>query len=99
MKLPKEICSQLSWTRSTSILIDESRTPLIISSVQQAKMNNVYKTFRDLAAQLFKGVDFEIEEKEKQITLTEVGIDKAVETFGHEQFICSGKCQDGSPSC
>jgi preprotein translocase subunit SecA len=59
-----------------SILIDESRTPLIISS-SAGEDEQLYKTFKDVAAQLFKGVDFEIEEKEKQITLTEVGIDKA----------------------
>lgn len=59
-----------------SILIDESRTPLIISS-SAGEDEQIYKTFRDVAAQLFRGVDFEIEEKEKQITLNKAGIDKA----------------------
>ena len=64
-----------------SILIDESRTPLIISS-SAGEDEQLYRTFRDVAAQLFKGVDFEIEEKEKQITLTQSGIDKAEKVLG-----------------
>ncbi len=64
-----------------SILIDESRTPLIISS-SAGEDEQIYKTFRDVAAQLFRGVDFEIEEKEKQITLNQAGIDKAEKLLG-----------------
>jgi preprotein translocase subunit SecA len=58
-----------------SILIDESRTPLIISS-SAGEDEEMYKNFKSVAEQLFKGVDFEIDEKEKQITLTEGGINK-----------------------
>jgi preprotein translocase subunit SecA len=64
-----------------SILIDESRTPLIISS-SAGEDEQMYKTFRDVAAQLFKGVDFEIDEKEKQITLNQTGIDKVEQILG-----------------
>ncbi len=64
-----------------SILIDESRTPLIISS-SAGEDEQLYKTFRDVASQMFRGVDFEIEEKEKQITLLETGIDKAEKLLG-----------------
>jgi preprotein translocase subunit SecA len=64
-----------------SILIDESRTPLIISS-SAGEDEQLYKTFKDVAAQMFRGTDFEIEEKEKQITLKEVGIDKAEKLLG-----------------
>lgn len=64
-----------------SILIDESRTPLIISS-SAGEDEQLYKTFKDVAAQMFKGADFEVEEKEKQITLTTTGIDKAEQVLG-----------------
>lgn len=64
-----------------SILIDESRTPLIISS-SAGEDEQLYKNFRDVAAQMFKGIDFEIDEKEKQITLTQVGIDKVEKLLG-----------------
>ncbi len=64
-----------------SILIDESRTPLIISS-SAGEDEQLYKTFRDVAAQMFKGIDFEIEEKEKQVTLIGTGIDKAEKLLG-----------------
>ncbi len=59
-----------------SILIDESRTPLIISS-SAGEDEQIYKTFKSVAEQMSKGVDFEIDEKEKQVTLTTAGINKA----------------------
>lgn len=64
-----------------SILIDESRTPLIISS-SAGEDEQVYKTFKNVAEQLFKDVDFEVEEKERQITLKQSGIDKAEKVLG-----------------
>ncbi len=59
-----------------SILIDESRTPLIISS-SAGEDEQIYKTFRDVAAQMFVNTDFVVDEKEKQITLTQDGFLKA----------------------
>jgi preprotein translocase subunit SecA len=64
-----------------SILIDESRTPLIISSAS-GEDEQVYKTFADVARQMFVGTDFEVDEKERQITLTQVGIDKVEKILG-----------------
>lgn len=58
-----------------SILIDESRTPLIISS-SAGEDEQIYKKFKDVAAQMFKDIDFIVDEKEKQVTLTEAGFNK-----------------------
>ena len=62
-----------------SILIDEARTPLIISG-RGAKSNDTYYT----AQRFVKGLnsdDYEIDEKQKQIILTESGITKAERFF------------------
>jgi len=59
-----------------SILIDEARTPLIISAPAQ-ESENLYKTFADLARKLSPEADYTIDEKRKAIQLTDVGISKA----------------------
>jgi preprotein translocase subunit SecA len=64
-----------------SILIDESRTPLIISS-SAGEDEQIYKTFKDVAAQMFKETDFTIDEKARQISLTNEGITKAEKVLG-----------------
>ena len=61
-----------------SILIDEARTPLIISG-RLEKSAELYRTMAKVAPQLEKVVDYEIDEKNKNIILTEEGIDKAQE--------------------
>lgn len=64
-----------------SILIDESRTPLIISS-PIAESESLYKTVRDVAAKLELDKDFTVDEKMKAITLTDDGITKAEKLLG-----------------
>ena len=61
-----------------SILIDEARTPLIISG-RLEKSAETYKTMARIAPQLEKNVHYEVEEKNKNIIFTEEGIDKAQE--------------------
>lgn len=61
-----------------SILIDEARTPLIISG-RLEKSAETYKTMARLAPILEKDVHYEVEEKNKNVILTEEGIDKAQE--------------------
>ncbi len=58
-----------------SILIDEARTPLIISAPDEAS-SDYYKTFARAVARLEKGVDYLVDEKFHSADLTEVGIDK-----------------------
>jgi preprotein translocase subunit SecA len=64
-----------------SILIDESRTPLIISS-PVADSESLYKTVTKIASSLEPGVDFTVDEKLKAIQLTDDGITKAEQMLG-----------------
>ena len=64
-----------------SILIDEARTPLIISG-RLEKSAETYKLMAKVAPQMQKNVDYEVDEKNKNIILTEVGIDHAQELIG-----------------
>ena len=64
-----------------SILIDEARTPLIISG-RGGKSSELYKSADAFARQCREGDDFTIEEKEKTIMLTDNGVAKA-ERFFH----------------
>lgn len=68
-----------------SILIDEARTPLIISG-RLEKSAETYYTMAKVAPQLKKDVDYEVDEKNKNIILTEDGIDRAQELIGVEDL-------------
>ncbi len=59
-----------------SILIDEARTPLIISGPSEDD-TEPYRIADSVARELVKGTDFEVEEKERNLALTETGIAKA----------------------
>ena len=61
-----------------SILIDEARTPLIISG-RLDKSAELYRTMAAVAPQLEKTKHYEVDEKNKNVILTEDGIDKAQE--------------------
>ena len=64
-----------------SILIDESRTPLIISSAAEDS-EDLYYTFADISKKLKKEEDYTVDEKLKAISLTDKGITKAEELLG-----------------
>lgn len=64
-----------------SILIDEARTPLIISG-RLAQSEDTYRTMAQIAPQLKKEVDYTVDEKNKNVILTEKGIDHAQELIG-----------------
>ncbi|PUU95510.1 DEAD/DEAH box helicase, partial [Halanaerobium sp.] len=59
-----------------SILIDEARTPLIISGPVQEKSSD-YRKFNRVIPALNREEDYEIDEKNKLVTLTEAGVEKA----------------------
>lgn len=61
-----------------SILIDEARTPLIISGPTEDSTDLYYKIDRQIIANggLTKEVDYTIDEKSKTAALTEAGVDK-----------------------
>ena len=64
-----------------SILIDEARTPLIISG-RVEKSADTYTLMAKVAPQLNKDSDYEVDEKNKNVILTEDGIDRAQEIIG-----------------
>lgn len=66
-----------------SILIDEARTPLIISGMVEGAATN-YQKANDIAKRLTKGVDFTVDEKTRNAVLTEHGIKKVEKTLGVE---------------
>jgi preprotein translocase subunit SecA len=61
-----------------SILIDEARTPLIISG-RLAQSEDTYRMMATIAPQLQKDIDYTVDEKNKNVILTEEGIDRAQE--------------------
>ena len=64
-----------------SILIDEARTPLIISG-RLEQSAETYKLMAKIAPELEKNVHYEVDEKAKNIIFTEDGIDKAQTLLG-----------------
>ncbi len=64
-----------------SILIDEARTPLIIS-IPDRESGELYAKFAKIAQNLKEGEDFEIDEKKKAISLKDSGIEKAEKVLG-----------------
>jgi len=58
-----------------SILIDEARTPLIISGPSE-ESTKMYQQVNKIATRLQKEVDYKVYEKEKTITITEEGVSR-----------------------
>ena len=58
-----------------NILIDEARTPLIISG-QAEQATDRYYQFAQIVKQLREGKDYEVDHKHKSVSLTEPGIDR-----------------------
>ena len=74
-----------------NILIDEARTPLIISGPAQ-ESTKLYQTFAQLVSRLSADADYKIEEKERTAVLTETGIGKL------EKWLNVGNLYDPSNS-
>jgi len=68
-----------------SILIDEARTPLIISGPTNRKLDNYIRADK-IAKQMVKDEDFTVDEKNRVILITEKGIEKAEKLFGVENL-------------
>ena len=68
-----------------SILIDEARTPLIISAPAE-KSNDLYYRFAQIIGMLSEKEDFNIDEKMRASTLTEAGIEKIERALGIENL-------------
>ena len=68
-----------------SILIDEARTPLIISGYQQEPAETYY-LFDSIAKMLQKDIDFVIDEKKKTVYLTEEGQNRLEKILGYNPY-------------
>ncbi|HYU93705.1 MAG TPA: preprotein translocase subunit SecA, partial [Actinomycetota bacterium] len=68
-----------------SILIDEARTPLIISGMV-ADSAKWYVTFARLAPRLRKEIDYEVDEAKRTVAVTEEGVGKVEEALGIENL-------------
>jgi preprotein translocase subunit SecA len=64
-----------------SILIDEARTPLIISG-GMGHESQLYLAANKVARHLTRGADYEIDEKARSVQLTDLGNDKVERAFG-----------------
>jgi len=72
-----------------SILIDEARTPLIISA-PAGESEDLYRTFTRIAGSLEQEKDYTVDEKRKAIQLTDDGITKAEKLLGVENIYTEG---------
>jgi preprotein translocase subunit SecA len=68
-----------------SILIDEARTPLIISGSSDESTDKYYRIDK-IIPHLQAGVDFDVDEKHRQASLTESGVAKAEKVLGLENL-------------
>ena len=75
-----------------SILIDESRTPLVISGAVEDK-TVLYNTINSLIPEL-KPEDYEIDEKSKSINLSEIGTDTAEKILTQRNLMKSDSLYD-----
>ena len=75
-----------------NILIDEARTPLIISGPAHDNLEK-YPRADAIARQLKKDVDFEVKEKEHTCHLTEDGVRRAEQLAGVESFYTAGNME------
>ena len=64
-----------------SILIDEARTPLIISA-PDVKSSDFYKTFARVVTNLSADLDFTVDEKHRSVSITSAGIEKVEKIVG-----------------
>lgn len=72
-----------------SILIDEARTPLIISAPDQDS-GKLYETFARVVPRLAENEDYNVDEKLKTVSLNEKGIEKVEKTLGIDNIYNEG---------
>ncbi|HPU04213.1 MAG TPA: preprotein translocase subunit SecA, partial [Rhodoglobus sp.] len=65
-----------------SILIDEARTPLIISGPASGEANRWFTEFAGVANKLIPDVDYEVDEKKRTVGVLEPGIEKVEDYLG-----------------
>jgi len=76
-----------------SILIDEARTPLIISAPAQEATDKYYQ-FARLAAGLVPETDYTLDEKQKAASLTDEGVEKIERALGVDNVYEAGRIDE-----
>ena len=72
-----------------SILIDEARTPLIISG-QGERSSEKYRTINEIIPRLRKDEHYVVDEKAHSVTLTDDGVEAAQKLLGDQQPLRPG---------
>ena len=88
MSLEQRVQRELNYAivdEVDSILIDEARTPLIISG-RGTKSTDLYERFAKVAKELRKDVHYSVEEKAKSAPLTEEGVARVEQVLGIENL-------------
>ncbi len=75
-----------------SILIDEARTPLIISA-PDAESTKLYERFAHIAPKLKAIEHYEVDEKMKTVTLTDAGVNRVEELLGAGNIYADGNIE------
>ena len=73
-----------------SILIDEARTPLIISGPADGDNNKWYREFADVAEILSPNKDYEVDEKKRTVGILAPGIEKIEDRLGIDNLYEAG---------
>ena len=72
-----------------SILIDEARTPLIISAPAEEATEEYFR-FADVVGKLVQEEDYKLDEKQRASTLTEAGVAKLERLLNSEKLYVQG---------
>ena len=78
-----------------SLLIDEARTPLIISG-PATEATQRYRTFAKVVPRLREADDYEVDEKDRVVTLTDAGISKVERMLAQEELLKAPSLYDPS---
>jgi preprotein translocase subunit SecA len=78
-----------------NILIDEARTPLIISGAAEEATQKYY-AFAQLASRLSRDADYDIDERTRSVHLTEMGMTKMEKMLKHEGLLKAPDLYDPS---
>jgi len=78
-----------------NLLIDEARTPLIISG-QAEESGQIYQLFARLVPRLHQGQDYVIDEKSRSVNLTDAGISNIEMMLNRERVLKSPNLYDSS---
>ena len=79
-----------------SILIDEARTPLIISGPSEESTDKYFKIDK-IIPKLIQEIDYTLDEKHRTATLTEEGVSKCERHAESGKFVRSGAHGDDPP--